>query len=127
MAVEVSGSVLLLKRVDDPFAPIPVTETIAEEDIDLFGEYRQLFPIIVEGQRHAVPEDNSVLRGLQYLEIKHACVKMPWASYCWNDTEGCCDMTYRTRDGSPETGRACRVAAEPGLEILVLPKGGRLA
>ena len=108
------------------YEPIPYVGEHSEDDLDLFGEYRYLLPILIEGTRFEVPDDNSVLRGLQYLEIKHGAVKMPWPNYCWNDTEGCCEMTYRRSPGeAPKTGRACQIRAKAGLEIIVLPKGGK--
>lgn len=110
----------------DPLAPIPVEGEIPAAEIDLFGAYRHLVPIMVAGVLRPVPESNSVLRALQYLELKHGCVTMEWGRYCWNDTEGCCQMVYRPTPGAePRAGRACVVQADAGLEIVQLPPGGR--
>ena len=110
----------------DENAPVLFTGDIPDGHADLFGEYRHLLPIIIEGRRWLVPENNSVLRALQYLEIEHGCVKMAWGKYCWNDTKGCCEMTYCPPDDpEPRLGRACQVPAQAGLQIVVLPKGGR--
>jgi hypothetical protein len=113
--------------MQDPFTPVPVEGEISEEDSDLFGEYRHLLPILVEGMRCLVPEGTSVLRALQYLELKHESVKMDWGRYCWNNTEGCCEMEVRDQEtGAVHTRRACQAIVTPRLEIVRLPKGGRL-
>lgn len=109
-----------------PLAPLPVPGPLSEDDIELFGEYEALVPIVVLGEVLPVPEKNSVLRALQYLEIRAHAVRLEWGRYCWNDTKGCCEMAYRQGPGAPvERGRACKIQACPGLEIVELPKGGR--
>lgn len=50
---------------------------------------------------------------------------MDWGSYCWNDTKGCCEMTYVDDEGEVVQGRACCTDVRPGLRIVKLPKGGR--
>lgn len=105
-------------------APIEVTGAVPEEEQDLFGDFRRLVPIIVGGVPWYVPENNNLLRALQYLELKHGCVKMEWARFCWNDSTGCCTMLYREYGGEACEGRACRVEAVPGLEVIELPEGG---
>lgn len=97
-----------------------------EDDLELFGPYRKLYAITVEGRRFTIPEDNCVLRALQYIEMKERAVRMPWRDYCWNNTVGCCEMIYKeTPDSAARVGRACQIAARPGMEIVRLPKGGR--
>lgn len=106
--------------------PKPYTGAHSPDDLDLYGPFRRLLPILIEGELAYVPEDNSVLRCLQYLELKEGSVRMDWGRYCWNNTKGCCEMEYRPSDSeAPRVGRACQVRAEAGLEILQLPKGGR--
>ncbi len=106
--------------------PIPFEGQHSEDDLELFGPYRYLYPIDVEGDRFLVPERNYVLRALQYVEIKHRAVRLPYWDYCWNNTVGCCEMTYRASPEEPEQiGRACRVEVQPGMQIVKLPKGGR--
>lgn len=112
--------------MSDDLRPVPVTAPLSEEEIDLFGEYRFLVPIWVEGERELVPENNSVLRALQYLEIREGRVKLDWGRYCWNDTKGCCEIVYREDDREEvKTGRACLLQVKPRLEIVRMPKGGR--
>lgn len=110
----------------DAFLPIPYLGEHTEDDLDLFGEYRELYPILLEGKRFEVPEYICVLRACQYVEMTSRLLRMPWRDYCWNNTVGCCEMTYREAQGAPEkVGRACQVEVKPGMEIVRLPKGGR--
>jgi hypothetical protein len=105
---------------------LPYTGEHTEDDLELFGPYRKLYAITVEGRRFLVPEGNCVLRAMQYIEIKDRAVRMPWRDYCWNNTVGCCEMTYReSPDGPLLEGRACTIAVRPGMDIVRLPKGGR--
>ncbi len=107
--------------------PIRYDGPHSDDDVELFGEYRYLFPIVIEGQRFLVPEDNFVLRAIQYVEIKHRALRMPWWDYCWNNTTGCCEMRYKDSAGGVEkVGRACCTPVRPGMEIVKLPKGGRM-
>ncbi len=108
-----------------PAARIAVSAPLSDEDVDLFGPYTALVPITVLGQLEHVPENNSVLRALQYLELKTGRLRLDWGRYCWNDTKGCCVVSVRDAGGAPVTLRACRLAATDGLELLSLPPGGR--
>jgi hypothetical protein len=108
----------------DDLTPVPVEGPLSEEEIDLFGPYRYLIPIEVEGIRMLVPENNSALRALQYLELTQGSVRLDWGRYCWNDTKGCCAITIAAQGGPVEV-RACRTPATAGLSILTLPPGGR--
>ena len=106
--------------------PIPFSGTHSPDDLNLYGPYQRLLPIWVEGEPAYVPENNSVLRGLQYLELHDGLVRMDWGRYCWNNTKGCCEMEYRPSEGEPAVvGRACQIQVSSGLEILQLPRGGR--
>lgn len=97
-----------------------------EDDLELFGPYRSLFALVIEGRRFDVPEHTSVLRALQFVEMRQRAVRMPWRDYCWNNTTGCCEMVYREHAGAPErVGRACTTRVKPGMELVRLPKGGR--
>ncbi len=105
-------------------APRPYLGLHSDDDLDLFGAYRQLFCITILGEEYWVPEDNSMLRVFQYLELRHQAVKLRWPSFCWNNTVGCCEMSYRPAPGEPiRRGRACMIDVRPGLVIEELPTG----
>lgn len=105
---------------------IPYQGGHTEDDLELFGPYRNLVRVIVEGRVFYVPEGTSLLRSCQYIEMKHRAVRMPWRDYCWNDTTGCCETTIKPSANAERiVDRACRVVVRPGMEIVRLPKGGR--
>lgn len=105
---------------------IPYEGRHSEDDLELFGRFRELHRIIVEGRPFHVPAQNVVLRACQHIEMYERALRMPWRDYCWNNTEGCCEMTYKETAAGPEiVGRACRVLVKPDMEIVRLPKGGR--
>lgn len=105
---------------------IPFEGKHTEDQLDLFGPFRVLYKLRVEDRDFWVPEDNSVLRVLQYLELESGAVRLPYKDYCWDDTTGCCLMRYRTTPDAPEqNGRACVVRATPGMCITKLPRGGK--
>lgn len=98
-----------------------------EDDLELFGAYQNLYRITLDGREFWVPEKNCVLRSCQFIEMYDRAVRMPWRDYCWNDTNGCCEFSYReNKEGPILTGRACRTPVKPGMELVSLPKGGRV-
>ena len=111
----------------DDYEALLVTEPLSPEEIDLFGNYKKLIPIKIEGRLFHVPEENTLLRALQYLEIRQKKLTMKWGRFCWNDTVGCCELSYRSSAQGPESrGRGCQLLVKPGLQITALPKGGCL-
>ncbi len=107
--------------------PIPFEGVHSEDDILLFGRFAWLYPITIQGHVFSVPEDNSVLRCLQYLELKSAAVRLPWHRYCWNNRDGCCQFQYRAAPGATiRSARACVTAVRAGMLIERLPEGGVL-
>lgn len=113
-----------MSALEPPLRRIPIERPLSEEEVELFGPYEALVPMIVLGEVAHVPEGNSILRALQYLEIQTGRVRLDWGRYCWNDTKGCCALTVR-RDGEQISVRACRTLATDGLELVTLPAGGR--
>lgn len=112
--------------MSDSLQSVPYVGEHSEDDLELFGPFRMLCPIKVEGRDFLVPEQISVLRACQYIEMKERAVRMPWKDYCWNNTDGCCEMTYREHSSGPVlVARGCITAAKAGMEIVHLPRGGR--
>lgn len=112
---------------DPQYPPIPYEGRHTEDELELFGEFRWMYPILIDGEWVRVPEDNWVLRALQYVEMKHRTIRLPYWNYCWNNTVGCCDMVYRDHpDGPQKQGRACCTPIKPGMEIVRLPSGGKI-
>ena len=74
-----------------------------------------------------MPENNTVLRALQYVAVKTGGLHMRWHAFCWNNRDGCCSFRFRVADDAEvRTGRACVVQATPGMVIVQLPEGGAL-
>ena len=107
--------------------PIVRTEPLSQADVDLFGDYDRLLPVQIEGQIFYVPEGNSLLRSLQYLEIKQEALTLEWHRLCWNNTKGCCEMRIAVESNqAPQTIRACCTEVKENMELLTLPRGGKL-
>ena len=107
--------------------PKPFAGPYSEDDLLLFGRFEQLYPISIDTRRFWVPEDNTVLRALQYVSLKTGEVRLPWHTFCWNNRDGCCAFRFRSTSEAPiREARACATAVRPGLAIVQLPQGGVL-
>lgn len=81
---------------------------------DLYEPYEKLIPIEVLGKRLEVPENNNVLRQLQFV-----APDVGTGGYCWNAECRYCEIKYEI-DGRTMTGLACRVKATPNFKITKL-------
>ena len=78
---------------------------------DLYEPFDKLIPIEVLGKRLEVPENNILLRQLQYV-----APEVGTGGYCWNAECRYCEVKYEVK-GRTMTGFACRVKATPGFKI----------
>ena len=78
---------------------------------DLYEPYEKLIPIEVLGKRFEVPENNILLRQLQFV-----APDVGTGGYCWNAECRYCEIKYEV-DGRTMTGLACRVKAVPGFKV----------
>lgn len=79
----------------------------------MFEPYDRLIEIILLGEKKLVPENNSILRCLQYLEVE----KISDAELCWNGE--CIDCQVWIRNGDKEKALiSCRTDALEGMEIV---------
>lgn len=81
---------------------------------DLYEPYDKLIPIEVLGKRFEVPENNILLRQLQFV-----VPDVGTGGYCWNAECRYCEIKYEV-DGRTMTGLACRVKAVPGFKVTKL-------
>jgi hypothetical protein len=81
---------------------------------DLYEPYERLIPIEVLGKRLEVPENNILLRQLQFV-----APDVGTGGYCWNAECRYCEIKYETA-GRTMTGLACRVKATPGFKVTKL-------
>jgi predicted molibdopterin-dependent oxidoreductase YjgC len=84
---------------------------------DIFETYEKLIEITVNGRQCMVPEKNSILRCLQFLDME----AVSDSELCWNgDCIGC---QVWIRNGEKERAvMACRTNADEGMEIVRLSK-----
>jgi len=80
---------------------------------DVYEAYSKLVRLVVLGRVFEVPENNLLLRQLQYVAPDIASGK-----YCWNAECRYCEIQYRLSPTGPEnSGLACRVKGVAGMQI----------
>ena len=80
---------------------------------DILEPYDRLIEISLLGEKKLVPENNSILRCLQYLDIE----KISDAEHCWNGD--CLDCQVWIRNSDKEKALiSCRANATEGMEIV---------
>jgi aerobic-type carbon monoxide dehydrogenase small subunit (CoxS/CutS family) len=85
------------------------------ENREIFEPYERLIDITIEGRAFQVPENNSLLRCLQFLDLEGVSD----AELCWNGD--CLDCTVTVRNGESEKSViACRSIVQAGTEILTV-------
>ncbi len=83
---------------------------------DLFEPYRRLIRLVVLGRVLEVPENNLLLRQLQYV-----APDIGFGRYCWNGECRYCEVEYR-RPGDAGTlpALACRMKGQEGMVLTSL-------
>lgn len=80
---------------------------------DIFEPYSRLITVDILGEVHAVPENNTILRCLQYLDME----KISGADLCWNGD--CLNCQVWVAVGEKEKALiACRAKIEEGMRIV---------
>ncbi len=85
-----------------------------KEDLrDIFEPYERLVKIELCGVTREVPENNTILRGLQYLDIE----AISYGEFCWNGE--CLNCQVWLKNGDKEKAvMACRTDVQEGMEIV---------
>ena len=79
---------------------------------EIFEPYEKLIGINIVGRWVSVPEHNSILRCLQYLNME----SVSESELCWNGD--CLDCQVWVKNGDKEKAViSCRTNVEPGMEI----------
>lgn len=79
---------------------------------DIFEPYDRLVTINICGAEHQVPENNTILRGLQYLDME----RISEAELCWNGE--CLDCQVWIKNGDKEkAAMSCRTNVADGMVI----------
>lgn len=87
---------------------------------EIFEPYDRLIEITICGENKLVPENNSILRCLQYLDMD----RISEADLCWNGE--CIDCQVWIKVGDKEKAlMACRADAHEGMEIVRLSEALR--
>ncbi|HVF30436.1 MAG TPA: 2Fe-2S iron-sulfur cluster-binding protein [Pyrinomonadaceae bacterium] len=85
---------------------------------EIFEPYERLVSITLCGEQRRVPENNTILRGLQFLEME----AVSDGDYCWNGE--CLNCQVWIRNGDKERAViACRVNVEDGMEVVRMSEG----
>jgi predicted molibdopterin-dependent oxidoreductase YjgC len=83
------------------------------ENLEIFEPFDKLVTVRICGQERAVPENNTILRGLQYLEMEG----ISEGEFCWNGE--CLNCQVWIRNGEKEKAvMSCRTNVLDGMEII---------
>lgn len=88
------------------------------EQLEIFEPFERLVKVNICGVEREVPENNSILRGLQYLDMEI----VSYGDYCWNGE--CLNCQVWLKNGEKEKAvMACRTNVEEGMEIVRMSEG----
>lgn len=82
---------------------------------DIFQPYERLIEIEILGEKHMVPENNSLLRCFQFLAME----SISYGEFCWNGECLNCQVWLRNGD-KQKAVIACRTMVAEGMEIVKL-------
>jgi NADH dehydrogenase/NADH:ubiquinone oxidoreductase subunit G len=81
----------------------------------LFRPYEKLVKITVLGREFEVPENNMLLRGLQYLTPEG----ISYGRFCWNEDCQYCRVVYDMGEGTRRRAAiSCRLMVQQGMRII---------
>ena len=82
-------------------------------DPDMFEPYERLIEIEILGTKYRVPENNSILRCLQFLDME----SISYGDFCWNGE--CFNCQVWLKNGEKEKAvMACRTNVVEGMQIV---------
>ena len=80
----------------------------------LFRPFSKLVRITIFGREFEVPENNSLLRCMQYL----APQDISYGRFCWNEDCQYCRVTFDFGDTTPSRAAlSCKVIVQEGMRI----------
>jgi hypothetical protein len=88
---------------------------------EIFEPYERLVKIKLLGVEREVPENNSILRGLQFLDME----SISYGDFCWNGECTNCQIWYHMKGQSEQNDRpalSCRLECEEGMVITKLSR-----
>lgn len=85
----------------------------------LLEPWEKRIPITINGRTYEVPENNTLLRVLQNMNLELAYTK-----YCWNgDCRNCAFRYVSRRTGKEVEALGCQMRCFPNMVINALPEG----
>lgn len=85
------------------------------ENSDIFESYDRLIEIDILGRKYSVPENNSILRCFQFLDME----TISEGDFCWNGECLNCQVWITSGD-KEKAAMACRTNAVDGMVITKL-------
>ena len=79
---------------------------------DIYEPFEKLVRIVILGRVFHVPENNLLLRQLQYV-----APDIGMGKYCWNAECRYCEISYRRDDGAEQQALACRIKGLAGMVV----------
>lgn len=80
---------------------------------DIFEPFERLVEIEILGERHEVPENNSLLRCFQYLSMD----TISYGDFCWNGDCANCEVRLE-HNGQKKSVLACRAKVQDEMKIV---------
>lgn len=88
------------------------------EHLDIFAPYEKLIEIDILGEKHMVPENNSLLRCFQFLAMEN----ISYGEFCWNGE--CINCQVWLQNGEKEKAvMSCRTTVAENMKIVRLAEG----
>jgi hypothetical protein len=84
-------------------------------DTALLDPFEKLIRIEILGRRAEVPENNILLRQLQYVSDE-----IGMGRYCWNGECRYCEVRYTLRGGTEQSVLACLIKGTEGMKLTKL-------
>jgi hypothetical protein len=82
---------------------------------ELYEPFERLIEITILGRVFRVPENNLLLRQMQYV-----APDIGSGRYCWNGECRYCEVDYLVGKGPKATALSCRVRGVPGMNVTKL-------
>jgi NADH dehydrogenase/NADH:ubiquinone oxidoreductase subunit G len=84
-----------------------------EDYKDIFEPFERLIEIEICGKKVEVPENNPILRCLQYLKLEEISL----GDFCWNGDCANCQVSIE-QDGKEKPVLTCRTKVEENMKIV---------
>ena len=83
---------------------------------DIFEPFDRLIEIEIAGETYRVPENNTLLRGFQFLAME----SVSCGDFCWNGDCANCQVWLEEADGKEKIALACRTKVREKMKIVRL-------